>query len=656
MDRTSRAYLAALVGALAFVALLAILTMASGHASAKTVTLTSDASGKENLVANAIATASDGDIIALKGGFFYEGNLTIAKGLTFVGDDKSVLLADSIHVTAKNVTFHTITMSLNSGVLRIDADHWTFDQVSLRQCAGYTCVRVEKGNWGVISNSSFEGLVSDAVDINGSRDIRVSDVLILAPYADFKVNLTSNISFWNVKFTEAEIGMYVSFCNNLTVDHSVFDTYGWGVLAANSTNLTVKGSLIMSNMAYLTNYGVYVTGGKTVNILNNTFMGDAAGVAVYKCSQVLVKWNSIYNNLEGVWSWVSDGTVTGNAIFSNIRYGVNASGNGLTAKGNYWGTTSVSVALSMVRGTGNIEPIENSDPTPASVPLMVNPIPPITNGTEDQIAVTLLEVGPYFYDPTWYVQAWSPNPSSVRFLVVYNSDPKNVTIQISETGTCAGTCKNAEGQLKASTALHWYGTVNIRLRATNWRGRYVDTNTFPIHFRHIISLPVVDIKGTPKTTVRDLHIGQEWQLNITVYDDSTSDRIEYRIDNGPWQVISQSAACAIDNSTKSKGMPLCAKTVLHLKVTENMGVGLHNVSIRACNGGHCSDETDTGKYMIQLNDTGSPGKDFSPTGVALALVLLVLIALVLVAMSTSKKEKPRPEEDDTVSESGDEEE
>ena len=60
MDRTSRAYLAALVGALAFVALLAILTMASGHASAKTVTLTSDASGKENLVANAIDAVAGG--------------------------------------------------------------------------------------------------------------------------------------------------------------------------------------------------------------------------------------------------------------------------------------------------------------------------------------------------------------------------------------------------------------------------------------------------------------------------------------------------------------------------------------------------------------------------------------------------------------------
>jgi hypothetical protein len=84
---------------------------------------------------------------------------------------------------------------------------------------------------------------------------------------------------------------------------------------------------------------------------------------------------------------------------------------------------------------------------------------------------------------------------------------------------------------------------------------------------------------------------------------------------------------------------------------------MHNVSIRACDGERCSNEVPTGKFDFQLYDTGSSGKNFSPTGVALAFVLLVLIALVLAVMASPRKqEKEEPKEERPVAAASDEEE
>jgi len=650
------ARVAPVIGIFALALLVALLALASGHATAKTIPLTSDKNGKEGLIAGALGTAADGDIIALKGGVFYEENLTISKGVMLLGDGNSHLTAWSIHVTARNVTFHDMTIYMRSGVLRIDADNWTFEGTALQECLGYTCVRVESADGGIIRNSTFIGNNGDAIEINGSRNLTISDVYISASTSGIKLNGTKDAWLFGLRETQATIGVYMSWCNNLTIDHSILDTTQYGVLAANSTNLTIGGSLIMSNAGYLTNYGIYLAGDKNITVVNNTFDGNAAGLAAYKSSGVLFKWNSVYDNLEGVWSFDTGMTVVEKAIFENVRYSLNASTKSVMAANNYWGTTSVSDAKATVRGPTTLDPIKISDPTPDTPPVLLSPVPAITNGTEDQVFTTLLEVGPYFSDDTWYVQVWNPRPSSVRFTVIYNTEPKNVSIEVSETGTCAGTCKSAEGELKATTAINWYGTASVRLRATDWRGKHVDSNIFTITFSPVNDRPVVDIEGIAKNSEVDLLGGEERQFNITVYDDSLSVIIQVKIDDGQWIPVEQSTQCKRNNATKLKGMPYCARTEVTLKASGDLDVGMHNISFKACDGERCSDEVSTGKFDFQIYDMGSTGKSFSPTGVALALVLLVLIAIVLVAMASPKKQKEGQKEERPVAAASDEEE
>jgi nitrous oxidase accessory protein NosD len=656
---SSRQAMNIFLGAMALVALLAILIIASNQAQAKTITIKSDNNGKDDLVAGAIASATNGDTIYLTGGIFIEGNLTVNKELTLTSDNLSAMAATSIHVSARNVTFQTISIVLTYDPIFLNGDNWTFDRVIIGDCAGYACVIANHTKGGTMDSTTFVGNGGDALDINDSQDITLNDAYITAIMFGIKADHVQNLSLYNARISQAALGIYLSFCNNVTVEHSVLDSQQYGILAANSTNLTFKGSLLISNLAPMMNYGIYLAFDHKVSIINNTFMADAAGIASYKSTGVSAKWNSIYGNLEGVWAWESEIALTENAIFNNQVYALNVTGLAPSVGNNYWGTTSESDVMKTVRGVTTLQPMRVSDPTPDAVPLLLMPIPNLTNGTEDSASVMLLEVGPYFDDDTWYVQAWNPRPSVVKFTILYLSDPKNVTLRLEEAGTCSGTCKNAEGQLKASTVTNWFGTVTVKIRATDWRGKHVDTNSFTITFNPINDRPALDIQGVPKNSDIKLHNGQSRQLNISVYDDSPNLRIEYKIDNGTWKSISSSASCLNENATKLKGLPLCAKVEFDLTADDSMKVGMHNVSFRTCDDKLCSDDIYSGKYMISLNDAGSPGKSFSPTGVTLALVLLVLIAIVVVAMSSgsSDKTKAKPQQEERpIAKEDDEEE
>jgi hypothetical protein len=656
---SSRQALNIFLGAMALVALVAILLLASNQVQAKTITIKSDNNGKDDLVAGAIASATNGDTIYLTGGIFIEGNLTVNKELTLTSDNLSAMAATSIHVTARNVTFQTISIVLTYDPIFLNADNWTFDRVIIGDCAGYACVIANHTKGGTMDSTTFVGNGGDALDINDSQDITLNDAYITAIMFGIKANHVQNLSLYNARISQAALGIYLSLCNNVIVEHSVLDNQQYGILAANSTNLTFKGSLLISNLAPMMNYGIYLAFDHKVSIINNTFMADAAGIASYKSTGVSAKWNSIYGNLEGVWVWESEIALTENAIFNNQVYALNVTGLAPSVGNNYWGTTSESDVMKTVRGVTTLQPMRVSDPTPDAVPLLLMPIPNLTNGTEDSASVMLLEVGPYFDDDTWYVQAWNPRPSVVKFTILYLSDPKNVTLRLEEAGTCSGTCKNAEGQLKASTVTNWYGTVTVKIRATDWRGKHVDTNSFTITFNPINDRPVLDIQGVPKNSDIKLHNGQSRQLNISVYDDGTTLTIEYQIDNGAWKPITGNMACLNYNATRLKGLPLCAKVEFDLTADDSMKVGMHNVSFRTCDGKLCSDDIYSGKYMISLNDAGSPGKSFSPTGVTLALVLLVLIAIVVVAMSSgsSDKTKAKPQQEERpIAKEDDEEE
>jgi len=628
-----------LAGALLLVAALAVVLLSAGDAEAKTITLTSDTNGKQGLVEQALKDSSDGDVIVLQEGLFYEGNLTVSKEVVVSGDADSLLAVDSVRITAENVTFMKINMVLDAGVITVEADNWTFDWAVVEDCMSYTCIRVEATTGGIIKNSTFIGTSADAIEINRSSDIMMDSVYVLSPHVGIKLNRSVGLVMTNVRVAQSDIGMYTSWCDDVLLERAVFDTKGWGILAANTTNLTVKDSLLLSSSTYLTNYGIYLAFCQNTTVENNTFTADAAGVSLWKSVGAVVRWNSIFGNLEGIWSWESELTAVDNAIFNNLAFGLNATGHSPTATNNYWGTTSVSEAKALIRGAVVIEPIRTADPTPDARPVQLNPIPNISNGTEDASAVMLLELGPYFSDDTWYVAAYMPPPSKVRFVVVHNSDAKNVTLRVSEKGTCSGTCKDVEGELRATTSANWYGTVSVRIKATDWRGKSIETNTFTMTFIPVNDRPVLSIEHLPKNSDVGLRRDETRDLNISVFDDSASVLIEYKVDNGSWMPISTGSACSNDASVKEKYLPRCVRYVHKLEVPDDLTVGKHTLAFRACDGQYCSDETYTGKYEIELENRGRTGRDFSPTGAGLAGVLMLLIAIVAASMAGKGRER-----------------
>jgi hypothetical protein len=338
-----------------------------------------------------------------------------------------------------------------------------------------------------------------------------------------------------------------------------------------------------------------------------------------------------------LWAVDSNYTLRDCALFMNYRYNLNTTGGQAKVARNYWGVRSSVDAQAMVKGTVDVSPVMLSDPTPDQPPRMISEVPSVLVSEEDAASMSVHDLGPHFSDDTWYYQAYLPQPSQVRFEVVENSDPWNVTLRISERSTCDGSCPINEGELKASTASNWYGEVRATVRAYDWRGKHVDTNTFTIRFLPHNDRPVISVDDIPKNSKVDFDLDKGEEIWLTIYDDGPSETVEVSIDGGDWVVIQDGISCAPDNSTRSRDLPACAKGVYFVDDLESEGAGEHTMVFRACDGEHCSDEVYTGRYQIEVEIKGGGDDSLSSQGMSLAVILIVFLMLTAFFAAPGKK-------------------
>jgi len=637
----------------ALLALMVLVTLSVGPANAETITLTSDDNGKDGLVSETLGTASNGDTLFLQGGMFYEEDLLIDKEVTLEGDGGSFLVTRSILVTADNVSFKMLIITLDPGIMTLDGDNWTLDNVVMQECIGVTCLRTVDTYGGNLLNSTIIGVEQDAVQINDSRNLTIKDGFFYSPYIGLNIVNTTNISLENLRVSQSFIGTYLSWSSNANITHSVYDTDSYGVLTTNSTNVTIDDSLFVSTGQYYGNYGVYLAYSTEVDILNSTFNSNSGGIATWNSQKVEIRWNSIFENLEGIWSIDSDLVMAENALFDNLRYNLNYSGVEISASRNYWGTTSLGQARSTVNGKVSIGNIMMEDPTPDEFPKLVSKIPEVHTSTEDATSEVIYDMSPHFSDDTWYHSAYMPRPSSIVYQVLSVSDPVNVTLGMGAKSTCSGDCFEEEWDLRASTSANWYGEVEVVIRAYDWRGKYVDSNPFTIRFLPVNDRPAMTIEDVPKYSIVKLNTGEKRTFNITVFDDSDTIWLETKLDDGDWKKIGD-LGCVPDNSSRMRDLPSCAETTYTFKIDDDLEVGKHDLKFRICDGEFCSDEVYTGRYDITVDNRGKSGKEFSPTGMGIALGLL-LLGLVVAVATSSGREPAKKEEGKKVEEVREEE-
>jgi parallel beta-helix repeat protein len=619
-----------------------LFVLASGTVDAETMTLTSDDNGKDGLVSEAIGTVSDGDTLYLTGGMFYEENLVIDKEVSLEGDGDSFLVTTSIHVTADNVSFKMLLITLDPGIMTIVGDNWTLDNVVMQECIGDTCLRTDDTFGGSILNSTIIGVENDALQVYGSSNVTIRDGFFYSPYIGLNFVNSTNITMENIRVSQSFIGTYLSWSGDVEITHSVYDTESYGVLATNSTNVTVDDSIFVSSGQYYGNYGVYLAYSTEVDVLNSTFNSNTGGIAAWNSHDVEVRWNSIFGNLEGIWSIQSDMVLAENALFNNIRYNLNHTGVEISASRNYWGTSSLSEAKTMVNGKVSIGNIMMEDPTPDEAPKLVSKVPAVHTSIEDAASEVVYDMSPHFSDDTWYYTAYMPRPSPIIYEVLSVSDPLNVTLGMGARSTCSGDCFEEEWDLRASTSANWYGEVEVVIRGRDWRGKYVDSNPFTIRFLPVNDRPVMTIEDVPKYSVVKVNTGDNRAFNITVYDDSKTLWLETRLDDGEWKKV-EDLGCVPDNSSRMRELPSCAETTYKFKVDEELEVGKHDLRFRVCDGEFCSDEVYTGRYEVTVDNRGLASKGFSPMGAAIALGLLLLGLAVAGATSSRQGREPKEE-------------
>ena len=304
-----------------------------------------DDSGGEDFtgIQDAINNASDGDMILVYSGVYYE-NVVVNKSVTLKGIGHprvrgSRIIRSAITLTADGITLVGFNAT-NSGSLWSD--------VGIKVTSNNNTITGNVFvNDGLSLYSSYQNTVEDNT-VNGKPLVYLEDV------SDYKVedagqvilvNCT-NITVENLDLSNTSVGVELlktrnsrisnnTVCNNNFVGISLYDS---------SNNNTFTGNNVSSN-----GVGIYLSSSSSNTITGNTARNNFVGIHLNESCNNIITGNNASNNWGGIClsSSSNNNTITGNNVSNNNDEGIrlSSSSNNNTITGNNVSSNGVGIRL-----------------------------------------------------------------------------------------------------------------------------------------------------------------------------------------------------------------------------------------------------------------------------------------------------------------------
>lgn len=256
--------------------------------------------------------ANPGDTIYVKKGTYKEYNIGIAKPLTIIGEENTIIDGENkgeiITIQANNVTIDGLTI-VNVGtsyttdyaaVRVVKSENFLLQNLKLQRL--FFGIYLEKAKNGKILNNTVMGDAVEEfssgngiqlwycqnVEVKGNKIEGVRDGIYLE-FSD-EITISDNISSDNLRY-----GLHFMFSNNDIYENNVFENNGAGVAVMFSKFITMKGNTFRKNWG-TASFGLLLKEINDSEIINNNFVENTVGINIEGSNRINYTDNDFRNN------------------------------------------------------------------------------------------------------------------------------------------------------------------------------------------------------------------------------------------------------------------------------------------------------------------------------------------------------------------------
>ncbi len=338
------------------VVLLAVLALelgGAGAAAGKTWSITPV--GGPSTVADAIASAAEGDTVILRSGVYRESGIVVDKRLTLVGEGTPVIdggetgqiitvTADGVRITGLEIANVGISyMEDRAGIKLIEVKNCIIEGNRLTN--NFFAIYLENSGNCTIRNNVIEAeQLRETSSGNGihlwyCRDILIDGNKITGHrdgiYFEFVEHSTiiNNISEHNLRY-----GLHFMFSHHDRYERNVFRENGAGVAVMFSDDVIMRENTFEHNWGSAS-YGILLKDIRDSDITHNRFLRNTIGLYSEGSMRLLIEKNEFAENgyAMKIMSSSSDNRITANNFINNtFDVSTNSRQNFNEFDGNYW--------------------------------------------------------------------------------------------------------------------------------------------------------------------------------------------------------------------------------------------------------------------------------------------------------------------------------
>jgi nitrous oxidase accessory protein len=215
-------------------------------------------------IKSAIAAAKSGDTLLISEGAYKEGNITIEKSITLIGENFPILDGEK--------KFEILTIHANE----VTVKGLLFINTGIASIHDLAAIKVLDSKNVTITDNKFENTFFGIYFSNSSRSTVVNNHLKANAEAEHQIG--NGIHMWR--------------CENMTVENNTISGHRDGIYFEFVTNSSITKNHSEGNMRY----GLHFMFSHNDEYRHNTFINNGAGVAVMYTKEVIMHNNTFEHN------------------------------------------------------------------------------------------------------------------------------------------------------------------------------------------------------------------------------------------------------------------------------------------------------------------------------------------------------------------------
>ena len=259
-------------------------------------------------IQNGVVAASDGDIIYVFSGEYYE-NIVVDKSITLFGENRKDTIIDGMY---------------REYVVHVVEDCVTIEQFTIRNSGGHmdnAGIKLDSGS-NVIRKCTIYRTKTGAY-VNGTSDNEINNCTFHTNGEGIYLKSSNGNKVTDCYFSHNALGLNMGDSNEIEITDCYAQTNGIGFFFNNSSNIEVSQCAAYNNND--NEGGLFLNYCRNIDILNCIVSHNGFGIKIADCSNIYISHSNLFWNTHAgisIWEDSKDIEIKNCEITENFRFGI----------------------------------------------------------------------------------------------------------------------------------------------------------------------------------------------------------------------------------------------------------------------------------------------------------------------------------------------